>query len=316
MDGRKSALVVGARGGIGSETARALARHGWRVRAFARRAGTDAAFDWIEGDAMERAAVVRAAEGAQIIVHAVNPPGYRGWARLVLPMIDNTIAAACASGARILLPGTIYNYGPDAWPVLRPDSPQNPITRKGAIRVALERRLETAAADGVRSAILRVGDFFGADAGNNWFSQALVTPGRPAHAIGYPGRRGTGHAWAYLPDVAEAFARIAAIEKALPDFARFHFEGHWDPDGTRIPETIAAALGRPDLRVKPFPWFLLRLAAPFNETMRELIEMRAFWEHPVRLDNAALIQALGAEPRTPLADAVRATLAGLDVRSA
>ena len=79
---------------------------------------------------------------------------------------------------------------------------------------------------------------------------------------------------------------------------------------------FAAALDRPGLRVKPFPWFLLRLAAPFNETMRELIEMRAFWEHPVRLDNAALIQALGAEPRTPLADAVRATLAGLDVRSA
>jgi hypothetical protein len=47
------------------------------------------------------------------------PPGYRDWARLVLPMIDNTIAAARASGARIVLPGTVYNYGPNAFPVLR-----------------------------------------------------------------------------------------------------------------------------------------------------------------------------------------------------
>jgi peptide-methionine (R)-S-oxide reductase len=41
-------------------------------------------------------------------VHAVNPPGYRGWSRLVLPMLDNTIAAASAVGATIVLPGTVY----------------------------------------------------------------------------------------------------------------------------------------------------------------------------------------------------------------
>jgi hypothetical protein len=34
-----------------------------------------------------------------------------------MPMIENTIAAARSSGARILFPGTIYNYGPDAFPV-------------------------------------------------------------------------------------------------------------------------------------------------------------------------------------------------------
>jgi len=45
-------------------------------------------------------------------------------------MIDNTIAAAKASGALILLPGTIYNYGSDAFPVLREESPQNATTHK------------------------------------------------------------------------------------------------------------------------------------------------------------------------------------------
>jgi hypothetical protein len=38
--------------------------------------------------------VQRAAEGVQVIVHAVNPPGYRNWGGLVLPMTDNSIAAA------------------------------------------------------------------------------------------------------------------------------------------------------------------------------------------------------------------------------
>ena len=56
-----------------------------------------------------------AAENVSLIVHAVNPPGYRNWGDLVLPMIDNTIAAANASGATVLLPGTVYNFGPDAF---------------------------------------------------------------------------------------------------------------------------------------------------------------------------------------------------------
>jgi hypothetical protein len=43
-------------------------------------------------------------------------------------MIENTIAAAKTIGARILLPGTIYNFGPDAFPVLREDSPQRTLS--------------------------------------------------------------------------------------------------------------------------------------------------------------------------------------------
>jgi nucleoside-diphosphate-sugar epimerase len=83
-------------------------------------------------------------------VHAVNPPGYRRWAELVLPMMDNTIAAAIAEGATIVLPGTVYNYGPDAFPLIREDAPQRPLTRKGAIRVELERRLQAACCRGAR----------------------------------------------------------------------------------------------------------------------------------------------------------------------
>jgi hypothetical protein len=57
------------------------------------------------------------------IVRAANPLGYRNWSQLVLPMIESTIAAAKDSGARILLPGATYNYGLDAFPILKEDPP-------------------------------------------------------------------------------------------------------------------------------------------------------------------------------------------------
>ena len=89
-----TALVLGATGGIGGEMARQLRDAGWTVRAL-RRSGEQQ----IERrDAMNREDVLAAAEGCSVIVHAVNPPGYRRWGELVLPMLDNTIAAAHANG--------------------------------------------------------------------------------------------------------------------------------------------------------------------------------------------------------------------------
>ncbi len=314
MERNRQALVLGATGGIGGSIAAALIRHGWSVRALARnpdaaRNATPAAeIRWIGGDAMNRADVMRAAEGASLIVHAVNPPNYANWDTLVLPMIDNTIAAAMDTGARVVLPGTIYNYDPATTPVISADTPQEPKSRKGTIRVALEKRLRDAAPQ-VPSLILRAGDFFGPGARSSWFSQAMVSPGKPVRRIVNPAR-GAGHSWAYLPDLAETFARLADIGDRLPPFEVLQFEGLYDADGTRMIEAIRAAVGR-RVPVYRFPWWLVRLAAPFNAFMREAAEIAPGWKYPMRLDNSRLVALLGEEPHTPLDVAMPATLAAM-----
>ena len=308
------ALILGATGGIGGETALALARHGWKIRAFARGTSPSSGaqgWDWIKGDAMDRASVLEASNGVHAIVHAVNPPGYRNWDKLVLPMIDNTIAAAKANGARILLPGTIYNYGPDAYPILREDSPQKATTHKGRIRIELEKKLEDASRQGVRSLIVRFGDFFGSKPGGSWFSQGMVTPNRALTSITYPGKPGVRHEWAYLPDAGEVFAELMDHEAELKAFACFHFRGFLDTDGTEMIAAIRRVTGKPALPVKNLPWFFFKLAGPFNETLREISELRPLWTNPIELDNTQLVRFLGAEPQTDLDRAVETTLRGL-----
>lgn len=310
MDQAKMALVLGATGGVGGEVARVLVARGWRVRALARNPPTapEPGVEWVRGDAMQRAEVVGAARGAALIVHAVNPPGYRNWDSLVLPMIENTIAAARESGARILLPGTIYNYGAGISQPLTEATPQLPSSRKGAIRVRMESLLREAA---VRVLIVRAGDFFGPRAGNNWFSQGLVRPGRPVKAVTYPGAPGEGHAWAYLPDLADTMVRLAEQEARLGVFETFHFGGHWDQDGTRMVEAIRRAAGNPKMAVRRLPWRALRLLSPFVALFREIGEMRYLWQQPFALDNAKLLRFLGSETHTPLDVAVEAALRGL-----
>lgn len=310
----RTALVLGATGGIGGETAHALARHGWRIRALFRSTRPPAnlpSWEWVAGDSLDRESIQAAADGADAIVHAVNPPGYRNWAKLVLPMIENTIAAARTSGARILLPGTIYNYGPDAFPILREDSPQHAKTRKGRIRIALEKKLEAASEERVRSLIVRFGDFFGPKPGNSWFSQGFVKPNQPVTTITNPGREGIGHDWAYLADAGEVFAALMDRETELASFERFHFRGHWDSDGSRMIAAIRNAVGNPALTVRALPWLVFRLASPFNETLRELYATRPLWRTPIQLDNTKLLRFLGKEPHTPLDSAVATTLRGI-----
>jgi len=309
-------LVLGATGGIGGEVTRQLRDAGWQVRALKRdtQEGKRDGITWFAGDAMDAQAVRRAAAGCSVIVHAVNPPGYRNWSQLVLPMLDNTIAAARAEGATIVLPGTVYNFGPDAFPLLAEDSPQRPLTRKGAIRVEMERRLEQASRQGARVLIVRAGDFFGPKAGNNWFSQGLVKAGQPVRAVSYPGSPGVGHQWSYLPDVARTMVELLARRDRLEPFARFHMAGHWDADGTSMSDAIRKVVARRTgarVGVSAFPWWLLTLASPFVVTFREMREMRYLWREPVGMDNAKLVAFLGREPHTPLDEAVEAALDGM-----
>ncbi|MQB42465.1 NAD-dependent epimerase/dehydratase family protein [Rhizobium sp. ICMP 5592] len=314
MENGKTALILGATGGIGGAVARGLAARGWRIRALNRNAAEavrrEPGFDWVQGDAMQASDVLKAAEGADVIAHAVNPPGYRNWGQLVLPMLDSTIAAAKAVGARIVLPGTVYNFGPDVFPDVAEDSSQHPRTRKGAIRVEMERRLKAAAKNGTPVIIVRAGDFFGHYGANGWLSQAIVKPGKPVTSITYPGKAGVGHQWAYLPDVAETMIRLIEKGDALPAFAVYHMRGHWDGDGRQMIGAIERAVGH-RVKVKAFPWWVLPLAAPFVPLMKELREMRYLWNVPLQMRNDRLVAVLGEEPHTPIDAAMKASLMGI-----
>ncbi len=308
----KQAIVIGGNGAFGKSVARALAAKGWHLTGFMRSAKPSSTFHQIiEGDAKDASAVRAACAGQNLIIYGVNPP-YHEWSNDALPMLQNTIAAAKASGATILFPGNIYNYGPDAGANLNENSPQNPVTRKGKIRVAMENALIKAADDGVNTIVLRMGDFFGPGAVSTWFEAGLFggKPGIPK-SIAYPGDINLGHSWAYIPDIGEAAAQLVEAHKPS-GFEVFNFPGHYTKSGSALVDainTIMVEKTGKELAVKNFPWGFLQLVRPFIRMVNELFEMRYLWDVPHRLDGSKLEAIIGSIPQTPLNDAVRATLA-------
>lgn len=307
----KTALILGATGGVGGAVAQALLRRGWQVRALTRdpsraMGGDLSGVQWIAGDAMRAEDVLAAAEGADILFHGANPPGYRNWRGLAIPMLANAIAAAQKTGARLIYPGSVYNFGPDAWPLCAEDAPQHPRTRKGRIRVEMEAMLRTGVPQGLRFLTVRAGDFFGPKAPSSWVAQVLMAAGKPMRAVTTPEVAGVTHTWAFLPDLAETVARLAEREAELPAAETFHFGGHV-LRGRGMAEAVQRAAGG-GLPVRPFGWLPIYLVAPFVTFAREVIEMRYLWRQDLRLDNRRLLAFLGEEPHTALDAAVGQTL--------
>ena len=110
------------------------------------------------------------------------------------------------------------------------------------------------------------------------------------------------HAWAYLPDLAQAFVRVAERRAQLLGHHRLHFAGH-AVTGAQLHEAMEAAVGRP-LRRAAMPWGLMRLLSPLVPTWREVLTMRYLWQRPHRLDDGSLRALIGEPPHTPLRDAV------------
>ncbi|MES2435404.1 MAG: epimerase [Pseudomonadota bacterium] len=276
-------LVAGASGLFGSHAAQAFAAAGWEVRLYQR--GTDMA---------------QAAQGADVIVNAMNPPMYHDWPRLVPAITAQAIAAARASGATLIVPASVYNYGsqPRPW---GPSTPQKPNTRKGAVRVQMEAAYRASA---VPVILLRGGDFM--DAAGKTQGMGMALRGLSKGKIMAFGGVDVPRAYAYLPDMARAAVALAEVRGSLPRFADIPFAG-LTFTMQELAETFQQQSGQ-SFQITKFPWWLMRLAAPFWELAREMSEMRYLFDLPHRLDGATMQSVLPDFQTTGLTEVAAAQL--------
>ena len=281
----KTVLILGPSGKIGTHAARAFKRRGWTVRRFNRR--TDD--------------MVTAAQGCGVIVNGLNPPNYHNWARLIPAITAQVIAAAKASGATVIIPGNVYHFGktPGEW---SEDTSPNPCSRKGQIRLDMERAYRDS---GVPTIVLRAGDFIDPDHNGDIMSLLLLSRLKRGKIVA-PGATDILRTYAFLPDWAEAAARLADMRDTLARFEDIPFPGHaFTLDQLR--DGLQTLLGRP-LAFTRFPWWAMRLAAPVWELARELGEMRYLWDVPHTLSSRRLSALLPGFQPTPLPEVLRAAL--------
>jgi nucleoside-diphosphate-sugar epimerase len=310
----RQVLILGAAGRLGRVLTLAFANAGWRTQAVCRR-DVPAEFRGHAGievlalDALDTTGLMDRAAGASVVINALNAP-YHRWDALALPLSRAAQTVAATLGALLMLPGNVYNFGNELPARLRPDTLEVGNTPKGALRILMEEELRQAGA--LDSVVIRAGDFFGGTGRGSWFDQAIVSRLKGGTVV-YPGPVFLPHAWAYLPDLAQAFVAVAERRERLTGHQRLHFAGH-----TVTGEQLAAALSRVQgrqLQLSALPWWLFKLAAPFVPSWRAVLEMRYLWSRPHQLDGKALAALVGPLPGTPLDAALAQSVVDLGLQA-
>lgn len=307
-----SVIVLGANGHLGRAAVSAFAAAGWQVLAQSRRAPDQplpagARHCGLALDDLPRLAAQ--ADGAQVLVHALSPV-YTRWAREALPLARQGMDLAQRLGATFMLPGNVYNFGSSMPALLEPGTLQRADTAKGRIRVQMEAEMCQRSGQGLRSVVLRAGDFFGAGRGA-WLDKVVLAKLSQRKLV-YPGPQDVAHAWAYLPDLANAFVAVAS-RRDMPLFTVLHFAGHTLTGAQLLAalESAAVSLGllpAAGCRHGSVPWPLLRAGGLVVPMWRELAEMEYLWRVPHALDGRALQACVGALPATALDSALRDAL--------
>lgn len=297
----KKVLILGANGRFGRAAMNAFTDAGWNATALVR-PGSANGPDAIEADASDPIALTKAAQGFDVLVNALNPP-YHKWSELLPELTASVIQAARSSGATVLIPGNVYNFGTNPPALMKATSPQSAIEGKGALRVQMERSFRDAA--GVRTIILRGGDYIEAAKTGNWFD-SQITNKIGKGVITYPGQTDKVHAWAYLPDMARAAVELCEIRDTLPVYADIPFEG-FSLTGEQLIDAVETATEQ-KLKVKSVPWAIISAIGVFSPIMHEVVAMRYLWNKPHRLDGATLNALLPDFKATPLNVAMQEVL--------
>ncbi|HEV8049673.1 MAG TPA: NAD-dependent epimerase/dehydratase family protein [Thermoplasmata archaeon] len=304
-------LVLGATGGIGHWTVVKLVERGEPVRVLVRdpekfrKAWPGAnGIEVVAGDALVADDVRRAAQDVTAIFHCVNVP-YHEWAAKAFPMLTNTIAAAQATGARIVFPGNVYVFGHARSKFVAEDHPMAPQSRKGQLRLRMEQRLaELHRSEGLAFTIVRMPDFYGPFVVNRLYTDIFRNALRGAPMRWY-GDLDVPFEFLYVPDGGDAVVRAGLDPSSNGE--TYHVPGAGVIAPREFLQLVARASGTAS-RPQAVPGWMVALVGIGNPDARELREMLYLRRERFLLDGSKFRQKFGVLPTTPYETGVRTTL--------
>lgn len=308
MSERRNGLVtVFGYGPTGEATVERLLARGQSVRVVQRRrpANLPPGVTFQVCDALNADDVMPAMTGAE---QAVITTGFeysgKVWKEAWPKAMANFIAAAEATGARVILIDNLYMYGPQTLP-LTEDMDLTTYGVKPAVRAQVTRMWMDAAWDGrIKWAALRAPDFYGPGVDRSHLGSdafGMIAKGKAATLVMPPD---TPHAMAYAPDI----GRAAVTLLDAPDDAygqAWHVPCAPTTTPRRILEIGAKALGQ-KAKIMAVPSWALPILGVFVPFLREVSEMSFTWNRPYHVD-ASKFAARFWSDATPVETGARLT---------
>ena len=295
--------IVGATGPTGFHLARELVGRGRDVRVISRsrerleRLFGGMAVEVVAADALDPASMAAAVAGCELVVDAVGLPPERMGDH---PRVAANVAAAAGEvGARVLQISSYWAFLPHRGEVVSESHPRQGGHAWFRLRREAEDVLLAAGA-----AVVHLPDFFGPHVHTSAVQLALeeAAAGKPLSCLG---RDDVEREIAFVPDAMRTVADLAERDEAYG--TDWGLPGNGRPSPRELARLAGEHLGRP-VTTRCAPVWLVRILGLAVPSLRPVVPLAPHYSRPVRYDAAKLTGLLGPVERTPLADAIAATL--------
>jgi nucleoside-diphosphate-sugar epimerase len=258
-----------------------------------------------EGDLEEQEDIDQAIDDADTVFHCVGRPLF-DWGDLI-GHTRRVITAAEEEVKKvdIVFPGNVLVYGDVGPGTVRENQAHDPGTRKGTIRVNIERQLREANTRGdCRTTVARFPDLYGPDVHSR--CQHRIFPAvLKGETVGWPGDLEADREFIFVDDAADAMVRLA--ESKVSWGKAWHVPGPGSITARDFIEMAFKAAGtEPDLRESI--GMAMSFSDRFSKDPKEEKEILFSFLRPVTLDGAQWKKAYGPPPSTPYQEGIERTV--------
>jgi nucleoside-diphosphate-sugar epimerase len=288
--------ILGAGGAVANALTRELSNHNETIRLVSRKpvSITGPTITWKKADLLNYAELLEAAKGSTVIYLTAGLVYDKDVWKAQWPVImQNFINLGKETGARLIFFDNVYMYGLVNGP-MKEDTPYNPHSKKGEVRVGIANMLmDEVKAGTIRASIARGADFYGTENMNASFDMMVLNnyaKKKTAQWIGSPKKL---HNFSFIPDMGKSMYLLGQNPES--DNQIWHMPTAPAMPGIKFIELAAHTYG---VKPKYFAVNKLMLWAYglFNKVVMGAVEMYYQYDHDYNFDSSKFEKAFNFKP--------------------
>jgi nucleoside-diphosphate-sugar epimerase len=297
--------VIFGTGPLGRFTAESLLQMGQKVKLINRSGEMPSlppGAELIKGDALMISSSDNLFNEVTAIYQCSQPP-YHRWKDEFPTLQDAILSFAIERKAKLIVPENLYMYGNTHGKPMTEDTPYNPCSVKGRVRMEMSNALFAAHKEGkVKIAVVRGSDFFGPWEPIN--GAMIFKAALNKKTVNMLGDLNQPHTFTYVKDFGKALAVAGTDERSLGKV--WHVPSGKPYTQQELADMIAKQLGYP-MKTRATGKIMLSLAGLFNKGAKEVIEMLYEFNEPFIMNADAMEKTFGLSA-TPMDQRIKETL--------
>lgn len=257
----------------------------------------------VQCDALNKNSVMNVCQNANTIYHCLGLP-YNQWKEKFPIVMDNIIAAAAHTGAKIVYGDNLYAYGPQKGP-LHENLEYNPVGDKTKVRAEVATKLMEAHNNGnVIATIGRASDFYGPQVKNAVLGERVFKNLLESKKVDLLGNPNVKHSHLFIQDFAKGLVKLGKEDRANGQI--WHIPHEEAKTNLELVKMIADQLGV-DPKFRIANKFIVSVGSMFSPFMKELKELMYQHTNVFIVDSTKYQKAFGSS-YTPYKDGIEKTI--------